>query len=124
MANRRCTDNSQRKVTDNTPRPAVSHAAGPKPMYGATTDPPYNADIGLGGPDMNRGAGFPHVRVYMKSKQSPMIGGGGVLSPSQSDPASVGQATSSSPLAPVGGMDGTVPGVGAAQPMVRRRGLL
>ena len=36
------------------------------------TPGPYNADIGPGGPDMNK-VGFPRVRAYMKAKMSPFM---------------------------------------------------
>lgn len=36
------------------------------------TPGPYNADIGPGGPDMNR-VNFPRVRAYMKAKMSPFM---------------------------------------------------
>ena len=36
------------------------------------TPGPYNANIGPGGPDMNR-VGFPRVRAYMKAKMSPFM---------------------------------------------------
>ena len=36
------------------------------------TPGPYNADIGPGGPDMNK-VGFTRVRAYMKAKMSPFM---------------------------------------------------
>jgi hypothetical protein len=76
MANRFYTDNSQRKVSETAPRPSPSLGSSGKHQSIPETQPPYNADIGPGGPDMNRGANFPKVKVYMKSKMSPEMGSG------------------------------------------------
>ena len=120
MPNRRWTDNSQLKTTDNTPRPATGPSSTPTPMFGGADDPPYNADIGPGGPDLNRGANFPHVRVYMKSKQSPMIGGAGVASPMQGDPSSA----AGNQVSPIGSVTPSDGSAGPLAPMPRRQGLL
>lgn len=62
----------------------ISAPAGPNPgsMRGrdggkvlddTESDPPYNANIGPGGPDMNR-VGFDRVKCFVKAKMSPFMG--------------------------------------------------
>lgn len=88
MSNRYYTEYSQRKVD-------VGGKPGPEPSlgkggsnYGDTPEsmPPYNANIGPGGPDMNRGADFARVKTYVKSKMSPDMSMDGMVAPEQQAP--------------------------------------
>ena len=120
MANRFYTNNSQRKVDSTAARSTVSLGGVPTPKFRGADDPPYNANIGPGGPDLNRGVNFPRVRNSMKSKMSPFQGGGGVLTPQQGDMAAGGAGSPLTPTQPIGPdqMDQS------QMPAPRRRGLL
>ncbi|MGH9876289.1 MAG: hypothetical protein ACRD5H_01510 [Nitrososphaerales archaeon] len=118
MSNKYHTDNPQLRVNQTAPRPAVSPGGIPTPMFESADDPPYNADIGPGGPDMNRAVGAPYVRVHMKSKMSPFQGGGGVLSPQQASPAPGGAGSPLTATQPLGTQ------VDERPPGLARQGLL
>ena len=77
MSNRYYTEHSQRKIVSDKPRPPTGPGSSLQPTFSGADEPPYNADIGPGGPDMNRGANFPRVRTSMKEKMSPFAGGEG-----------------------------------------------
>lgn len=61
--------NHKREASGPRPSPGLGSTA--QPGWSGSDDPPYNANIGPGGPDLNQGAGFARVHVYLKAKQSP-----------------------------------------------------
>lgn len=60
---------SQDKVSSSKGYPAYQSDGGKK-LDDTEKQPPYNANIGEGGPDMNR-VGFPLVKAHTKQKMSP-----------------------------------------------------
>lgn len=67
MSARRYSQFSQNRPgkDDGTP-PSPGHKGAGKKMYESETPSPYKADIGPGGPDLNKGAKFAKVKAYAK----------------------------------------------------------
>jgi len=71
MSNRYYTEFKQSKVSSTAPRPSPGLGSAPQPSWSGGDDPPYEANIGPGGPDMNRATNFTRVPAHVKAKMSP-----------------------------------------------------